>query len=64
MGLNILGEGSENEFALRDANVWDIQPLVVYDLIIVQEDIQIDVAGSLVNYLVTAHRVFNVLKLI
>lgn len=64
MKFNILREGPENEFPLRDTNVWNIKPLVVDDLIIVQKDIQIDVARSLVDNLVTAHGIFNILKLI
>lgn len=44
--------------------MWDIKPLVVDDLIIVQENIQIDISRSLIDNLVTAHGIFNILKLI
>jgi len=60
----LLGQRPQDELAFRDADMGDLEPVVVNFLIPVQQDVQINVAGSLVDDLVAAHGIFNRLKLV
>jgi hypothetical protein len=58
----LLGERPEDEFTLGDANVRDFEALVVELDAVVQEDVEVDVAGALVYELLAAQGVFNGLE--
>lgn len=63
-GAHSLCQRAEHELSLRDANVRDLESVVVDDLVLVEEDIKIDIPRSLVDHLLAAHGVLNVLELV
>lgn len=63
-GAHSLCQRAEHKLPLRDANVWDLESVVVDDLILVEEDIKIDIPWPLVNHLLAAHGVLDILELV
>jgi hypothetical protein len=51
---DLLGEGSEDKLALRDANVGDRETLVVKLEVIIEKNVEVDVSGPLVYELLAA----------
>lgn len=59
---NILGEWPEHKLSLGDADVRDLEAIMVDLEILVQENIEIDVPGPLVDHLLAAQGVLDVLE--
>jgi len=49
--MNLLCQRPQDELALRDADMRDLQALVVYFLVTVEQNVQIDVSWALVDHL-------------
>ena len=58
----LLGQGSEHEFPLGDAYVRDGKAFVFELDVVVEEDVEVDVAGALVYELLAAECVLNGLE--
>ncbi len=58
----LLSQGSEHEFALGDAYVRDGEAFVVKLEVLVEQDVEVDVAGALVYDLLAAESILDVLK--
>ena len=61
-GACLLGQGSQDELPLGDAYVRDGEAFVVELEVVVEEDVEVDVAGALVYELLAAKGVLNVLE--
>jgi len=58
----LLCKGSQHKFSFRNARVRHFEPLVVYYLIIEEQDIKINVARSFIDDLLPTERVLDTLK--
>lgn len=63
-GAHLLCQRAEHELPLWDADVWDFESLVVDNLILVEENIKVYIPWPLVNYLLAAHGVLDILELV
>jgi hypothetical protein len=57
----LLGEWSENEFTLRDTDVRDREAFMVDLEVIIEEDIEVDIARALVDDLLATQCLFDIL---
>lgn len=68
MGLStcgyLLGQRPQDEFSLGDAHMWDREPFVVNLFVAVEQDVEVDVAGALVDEFSPAHVPLNRLELV
>lgn len=60
-GAHLLCQRAEHELPLRDADVWDSESLVVDNLILIEENIKVYIPWPLVNHLLAAHGVLDIL---
>ena len=58
----LLAKRTKHKFSLEHQNVWYLQAFSVYDLILVQQNIQVDASRSFVNELDTAKLVLDSLQ--
>ena len=58
----LLGQGSQDELPLGDAYVRDGEAFVVELEVVVEEDVEVDVAGTFVYKLLAAECILNVLE--
>lgn len=56
-----LCQRTEYKLPLRDADVWDLESLVVDNLILVEKNIKVYIPWALVNHLLAAHGVLDIL---
>jgi hypothetical protein len=58
----LLCKRPQHKFSLKHGLVRDVEPRMIYDLIIIQQNIEIDVARSLIDDLFPPELILNTLE--
>jgi hypothetical protein len=59
---HLLAKRTKHKFSLEHQNMWYFQALSVYDLVLVQQDVQVNASRSFVNELDTTQLVLDSLQ--
>ena len=62
--MHSLCQRAKYELPFWDANMWNLEPLMVYGLIIIQQNIEVDIPWAFVDQLLAAHGDFDLLQLV